>query len=84
MNIRVRLVLLVTIALFITALVMVPRIIEAKRSSAAVVENNATTPVNPVQGRKPGGSLRRLGAQRHVPSDPRNEADIAAGFRSEA
>ena len=52
MSTRVKLVLLVITALFITALVMVPRIIEAKRSGAEVVENNATPAANPVQGRR--------------------------------
>ena len=50
MHIRVKLVVLVIVALFISALVMVPRIIEAKRAGA--VESNVTPAANPVQGRK--------------------------------
>src|SRR5215211_4768240 len=50
MQIRVKLGILATAVLLITALLLVPRIIEAKRAEAAT-QNNATVP-NPVQGRK--------------------------------
>src|ERR1041385_9214788 len=46
---RVRVILLVAAVLFFGALIMVPRIIEAKRSTAMAVENGV---MNPVQGKK--------------------------------
>src|SRR5215213_1442179 len=56
MKLRTKLVLLLTTALLITALVMVPRIIEAKFFASAAVENNlpASLALNvPNQGRRP-------------------------------
>src|SRR5688572_19973486 len=47
---RIKLVILLTAMLFVTALLLVPRIIEAKRAQAAAL-NNAPV-ANPVQGRK--------------------------------
>src|SRR5215212_9068879 len=56
---RVRLIVLVTAVLLLGSLIMVPTIIEAKRSNAAAAE---TAMVNPVQGRRPevtvGESIR--------------------------
>src|ERR1044071_5081167 len=56
---RVRLIILVAAVLFFSALIMVPRIIEAKRSTAVAVENGI---VNRTQGRRPdvtvGESIR--------------------------
>src|SRR5690242_18399097 len=51
MKIRVKLVLLLTAALTLTALILVPRIIEAKRSRAAL-ENSQPAAVDPLQGKK--------------------------------
>ena len=50
MKIRAKVVILVAAALFIAALVAVPRIIEARRSNAAGI-NNQPTAAAPVQGR---------------------------------
>src|SRR5688572_22690569 len=50
MTIRVKLGILLTAILFVTALLLAPRIIEARRGQAAAL-NNATV-ANPVQGRK--------------------------------
>jgi len=60
MKIRARIVVLVTAVLFITALVVVPRIIEARRARVAAA--NPPTAVDPVQGQRPeisfGASVR--------------------------
>src|SRR6185369_9019393 len=59
MKIRARVVVLVTAALFLTALVVVPRIIEAKRAGAATSQPAVA---EPVQGQRPeisfGASVR--------------------------
>ena len=79
MKIRVRIVVLVTVALLITALAVVPRIIEAARSTAAAANTSAAA--DPVQGRRPEITGRRLHSQRHVDSAARDEAE-ADGFSS--
>src|SRR6478672_10899511 len=60
MKIRARVVVLVTAALFLTALIVVPRIIEAKRAGAVVASQPAIA--EPVQGQRPeisfGASVR--------------------------
>src|SRR5689334_7255670 len=60
MKIRARIVVLVTAVLFLTALVVVPRIIEARRANVAAA--NQPPAVDPLQGKRPeisfGASVR--------------------------
>lgn len=85
MRIRVRIVVLVTAALLMAALALVPRIIEAKRSGAAASSQPAAA--DPVQGRKPeitvGASIRNdtsipLREMKQKPMDfgPEREANV--------
>src|SRR6185369_3199215 len=85
MRIRVRIVVLVTAALLMAALALVPRIIEAKRSGAAASTQPAAA--DPVQGRKPeitvGASIRNdtsipLREMKQKPMDfgPEREANV--------
>src|ERR671928_339188 len=85
MKIRVRIVVLVSAALFIAALVVVPRIIEARRANTAAANQPAA--VDAAQGQRPeisfGASVRNdtskpLREMKQKPMDfrPEREANV--------
>ena len=63
---RVRIIVLVTAVLLFGAIMTVPRIIEASKSSAGDNAQSNSVVANPAAGTKTGNHCRRVDPQRHV------------------